>query len=442
MDRDRLLEEIRNFYSKEHFDREFIPGKSVVPVSGPKIYPEDIAYVADALLDGWFTEWKQCAKFERLLCEYVGMKHCILVNSGSSANLIAVTGCIQKNRWEYSNFTRYIITCSTGFPTTIYPIVQNACVALLVDFDPATLNPCINQVLSASSDLFLRRSGVVSGSIIAHTLGFPFDDTELIKASKENNQFYIADACDSLGAFVDGKHVGSGADCMTLSFFPAHHITTGEGGAVLTNDDELAKIMRRLVSWGRDCDCLPGQSNTCGTRFTKQHGQLPMGYDHKYTFSDVGYNLKMTELSGALGVAQMNHIGEFVDKRWDNFHYLFGKLKEYDPLERGFIEFVVPYGSSPFGFPIILTKNQSAQDLARYLDERKIQSRPVFAGNILRQPVADKLFLRRYVDEMIGSDYIMNHALWVGCHPSLNKEQLDYMISTLVEYFHDQKSSN
>lgn len=442
MDRDRLLEEIRNFYEGSHLPKIFVPGKSVVPVSGPKIYPEDIAYVANTLLDGWFTEWKECAKLEKALCQFTGMKHCILVNSGSSANLVAVTACVHRDhRGMTPTCPCYITTCSTGFPTTIYPIIQNNCIPLLVDFDPATLNSCIDQVLSASRDLYLRRNGIVIGSIIAHTLGFPFDDKELIETTKENNQFYIADVCDALGAFVDGKHVGSGADCMTLSFFPAHHITTGEGGAILTNDDELAKIMRRLVSWGRDCDCLPGQSNTCGTRFTKQHGHLPFGYDHKYVFSDVGYNLKMTELSGALGVAQMQHLDGFVLDRKRNFCYLSDYLKTL--CCGGFLlDFMLEGGFSPFGFPIILTKNYSAQDLAKYLDEHRIQSRPIFAGNILRQPVADKVFLKRYVNEMVGSDYVMNHALWVGCHPSLEADQLDYVADTMKRYFDDKKSSD
>jgi len=229
---------------------------------------------------------------------------------------------------------------------------------------------------------------------------------------------------------------------MTLSFFPAHHITTGEGGAVLTNDDELAVLMRRLASWGRDCHCLPGQSNTCGTRFTKQYGKLPEGYDHKYVFSEVGYNLKMTELQAALGVAQMGHLGEFVKARQDNFIGLDGLCFDNKLYDEYLLDYVTLGQCSPFGFPIILTKKYFAQDLARYLNEHKIQSRPIFAGNILRQPVADKLFYNWYVQEMIGSDYVMNHALWIGCHPSLTDEQLSYTAMTISNYFDEKRKSN
>lgn len=398
---------------------------NVVPVSGPKIYPEDIELVVQAVKEGWFTEGKYCARFAHKLEQYTGFKHCVLCNSGSSANLLAVTTAIRLSKYR-SIHNPLIVTCATGFPTTIFPILQCGAIPLFVDVDKDTLNIDIEAALVAMQDLD------AVGIITSHTLGFPFDEKRLAEKAEEYGMFLISDASDALGAKIGDYHVGKLSNTTTLSFFPAHHITSGEGGAILTDDDETAEYLTRFCSWGRDCRCLPGQDNTCGNRFDGDYGTLPHGYDHKYVFSEIGYNLKMTELQGALGLAQMNHVYDFVSERNFNLITIMGSLKNFDKkftrikqLENSKI--------SPFGLPLVLKEEYNARDLVKFLQEQGIESRPIFAGNILRQPVIKRMNWQTF-GSMDNSDYLMEHAIWVGTHPSLTDEHLERMVNTLNDY--------
>lgn len=397
----------------------------IVPVSGPLIYPEDKKLVIQAVEEGWYTEGKYCARFAHSLKSFLGMKYCVLCNSGSSANLLAVTAL--KRLYDIPDGKK-VITCATGFPTTVFPIIQNRLVPLFVDANKWTLNADVIQVYSAMDD------PDVCGIILAHTLGFPYNSEDMVSEAKKRGLFFIEDCADALGAENDGgKKIGSFGDCSTYSFFPAHHITTGEGGAVVTNDERLSTLLDRFCSWGRDCHCLPGQDNSCGNRFGGSYGILPKGYDHKYVFSEIGYNLKMTEIQGALGLAQMRHLPKFIEDRRNHYHYL-SVFIQGDPIYHNHFMRTYVWGkSSPFGFPIIwLHPEKTVSQMARFLDARGVKSRPIFAGNILRQPV--NLGPKEVYSDLSGSDFLMDHAIWIGLHPALTYEQLDYAAESVIEY--------
>lgn len=414
-----------NAWRDEQELHPFVRGKSEVPVSGAVISNDDIISVVDAALDGWFTEGKWAARFSDALAKYVGVKHAILCNSGSSADLLAISAISEKKRTHEIMRKHYAITCATGFPTTIAPCVQNGLIPIFIDIDPKTLNPRLEDVLDALAE------GNAAAVILAHTLGFPIHGIDIIRdACKNLDAYLIEDTCDGLGGEWGDKKLGSYGNLSTLSFFPAHQITTGEGGAVLTDDDELAELVRSYRDWGRDCHCLPGQTNTCGKRFEQQFGALPYGYDHKYVFSRFGYNLKMTELQAALGWSQAQRIDEFKQKRQDNYLYFMGGLNSLQ--DKGLIQYpYLPAFSSPFGFPI--TTDQRGK-LVQFLENRKIRTRPVFAGNITRHPMFDHVYYETF-GNLSGSDYVMNHTFWVGCHPALTKEMLDWTIECIWEFF-------
>jgi len=430
--KEQILNDIREYWTDKTQPKKFIPGKTVVPVSGALIDEEDIYAIADAVLDGWFTEWIYANKFSKLLAETVGVKHAVLCNSGSSANLLATLACIEKfsrNKKQYK-----IVTCATGFPTTIAPIVQFGYIPLFVDIDLETMNVNVDHLLECldSSD--------VAGVIVAHTLGFPIDGVACIRATCDAlGKFFVEDCADCFGASNYGfASLGSYGHCATTSFFPAHQITAGEGGAVLTDDDELAEITRCYCEWGRDCVCKPGQDNTCGKRFLQtKYIKLPPGYDHKYTFSRLGYNLKMTELQAALGFSQLRKLDAFVEMRVDRYAHLYHFLKDVPGLR-----LIHPSQyASPFGFPITLDNPKyDKQDFVNFLEERRIRTRPVFAGNVTRQPMFDNVYYETYSD-LENSDYVMNNTFWVGCHPSLTFEMLDYVIESVKEYAQNPRSA-
>lgn len=423
--KEQILEYIRDYWREKTRPKTFVPGKTIVPVSGAVINEYDIHHVADALLDGWFTEWIYAHKFAKNLADYVGVKHTILCNSGSSANLLATLACMEKfsrNKKQYK-----VITCATGFPTTVAPIVQFGYVPLFVDIDPYTMNIRLDHLFDCLD------KPDVAGVVVAHTLGFPIEDVAAIRANCDAmGKFFVEDCADCLGAtHYDWGKLGSFGHCAATSFFPAHQLTTGEGGAVLTDDDELAEIVRCYAEWGRACSCKPGQDNTCGKRFEHEWRNMPPGYDHKYTFTRLGYNLKMTELSAALGYSQLQKLDMFVEMRRNNYEYLYNRMLYLQDAFR----FVRPSKyASPFGFPITVTNpDYDKRDLVNWLENRKIRTRPVFAGNLTRQPMFDHVYYETY-SELTNSDYVMENTFWIGVHPGLTVEMLDYIVESIDEY--------
>lgn len=411
----------------------FIPGKSYIPVSGAEITDDDKTYLHDVVDKGWYTEGFYCKSFENQLKEITGKKHIQLVNSGSSASLIAMTAALRK--FDPGCDRPYVLTCATAFPTTISPIYQNGRIPIYVDIDPETLKPKHEQILYFMNRYYQE----ISGAIFTHTMGFPFD--EWFFRGLLNDVFFVVDSCDALGTKINGDPqneqfpVGTYADLSTYSFFPAHHITSGEGGAVATDDPELAEELRSLSNWGRNCYCEPGQTNTCGKRFEwKDRGGLPEGWDHKYIFSNLGYNLKMTEFQGALGYSQSLRLEDITFDRKVNYEQL------YTGLNRKYVYLIErPMKTSPFGFPILVNEDApfTAQELIAYLEENKIRTRRLFAGNITKQPGFINLpSLKLY--SLDGSDRVMNDMFWIGCHPSLTTEMLDYVIEVFNKFMDDE----
>lgn len=435
MDKHKILELVYHYADEKLNKPDFKPGVSQVPVSGAVLYPEDVQEVADTLLEFWYTDWKKCATFKRRLCSVIGKKHCVLVNSGSSASLIAQTALLKRSK------EKHVITTALGFPTTVYPIWQNGKVPIFIDIDARTFSPNWKQYYDAIS----HDAGIL---VFAHTLGFPFNEEwmlDFISMSNRSN-FSIVDSCDALGAKIkleqDYHHVGVCSSAMTLSFFPAHHITAGEGGAILTDNEELALNMEKLINWGRDCYCLPGQSNTCGKRFEYDFPALPKGWDHKYTFTELGYNLKMTEFQAALGMSQIKHLDDFVKIRRDNFYWLLSAMTITNTNYDEYFDFVsVPDWSepSPFGFPIIVKKSApfTANELISFLEKHEIRTRRFFGGNLIRQPFIKDL---PYINfDLSETDYVMENGFWIGVFPGLTKEHLDYVLEIFEKFFRERK---
>lgn len=405
-----------------------------VPVSGAVIDEKDKLAIIETVMKGWFTEGEKCKEFVRKLRSYIDTNHASLVNSGSSANLLALIAI--KDFYTIDQDHSKVVTCATGFPTTIASIVQAGLVPLFIDVNPKTLNPDTNIMLEA-----LSRKDVV-GIIQAHTLGFPYDAKAVREFCDANRKFFVEDCCDALGAEIYGKKVGTFGHASTLSFFPAHHITSGEGGCVLTDNGRLFSQINVYRDWGRACYCLPGKSNTCNKRFEWEWENLPEGYDHKYTFIKFGYNMKMTEMQAALGSSQIDKIDEFVNRRKRNYEYLFNQLyidNLYIPYLSSGVDIPnwwfngVDY--SPFGFPITVTTDQfTRKELIDYLEANGVHTRPVFAGNITRQPMFDNVKYEVFGD-LSGSDYVMERTFWIGCWPGLKQEQFDYTISVFDNFF-------
>ena len=396
-----------------------------IPVSSPIITDDDLEAVHKAVDKGWFTEGTQCSLFSRELCDFTDNDHCQLVNSGSSANLLAITAAT-----ELRPEGKLILTQALAFPTTVAPIYQNGKIPVYVDTDPKTLSPDIGQI----AYLVDKYGDDIGGAIFTHVLGFPYDE-RLVREILGYDRFLIADCCDCLGGKVHGESVGFWADISTYSFFPAHHITTGEGGAVLTKFHELFKVMRSVANWGRDCYCQPGQQNVCGKRFEQGFLTLPEGYDHKYTFSRLGYNLKMTELQAAMGVTQLERANEFIFSIRHNhaaLDLLLGKFSEY--LER--VVFVKEHKISPFGYPIILKVKGYTDDLIRHLEKHGVSTRRIFAGNITRQP--GYFGLPHIKLDLDNSDYLMENAFWIGCGPWITSEMIHHIGEVFTDWF-DEK---
>ena len=422
MDKTNLVNEIIKLSNKyfEDFNSEipFIPNISSIPVSGKVLDKEDLEYLIRSSLDMWLTSGDFTDEFEKKLKSFTGHRHALFVNSGSSANLLALTALkVLHNIDEGAE----IITSAVNFPTTLNPILQNNLTPVLVDAERGTFNIDADLI---ESQITKKTKGIV----LAHTLGNPYDLDKITTIADKYDLFLMEDMCDAFGSTFKGQNVGTFGDVATLSFYPAHHITTGEGGAVLTNNTKLKKIIESLRDWGRDCYCPPGKDNTCKKRFDWQLGNLPPGYDHKYIYSHIGYNLKATDMQAAIGISQLNKLENFIKARRENFSYLYNEFKNFK-------EFDLPVwheeaNPSWFGFPLMLNDNAKfiREDLLRFYQEKKIGTRLVFAGNITKQPA--------YISSNISannefpiSDQIMNNAFWLGVYPGLNSEMLDFIVN-------------
>jgi len=407
----------------------FIPGTSVVPPSGKVIGERELQFMVEASLDGWLTTGRFNSAFESSLGEFLGVEHVLTTNSGSSANLLAMTALTSpKLGTRTLKPGAEVITVAAGFPTTVNPGIQNGLVPVFVDIDIPTYNIDVAQLEDAVSD----RTGAI---MIAHTLGNPFNLAAVRRVADQHNLWLIEDCCDALGSTYNGTRVGSFGDIATISFYPAHHITMGEGGAVFTRSAELARIIESIRDWGRDCYCAPGKDNTCGSRFCQQLGTLPFGYDHKYSYSHLGYNLKITDMQAACGLAQMERLPGFIEQRKNNFHFLKAGLescKEFLLLPEA-TEQTEP---AWFGFPITLRAECDANrvDLLKYLEQHRIGSRLLFAGNLTRQPYFENIEYRIQGD-LINTDIVMNRSFWLGVYPGLGTEQLQYIIDKFEEFF-------
>ena len=424
-----IAELVREYAGLKYKDKIFQPGRSVVPPSGKVIGVTELQYMVEASLDGWLTTGRFNRKFEKELSGFIGIKYLITVNSGSSANLVAfstLTSSKLGNRAIKKGDE--VIGVAAGFPTTVNPIVQFGAIPVFVDVDLKTHNVNADLIEAAITPK-------TKAIMLAHTLGNPYNLQKVKELCDKYNLWLVEDCCDALGAEYDGKHVGTFGDIATCSFYPAHHITMGEGGAVFTNNSELITIAESFRDWGRDCYCNPGCDNTCEKRFEQQLGDLPQGYDHKYTYSHLGYNLKISDMQAACGLAQLKRLPEFIKKRNSNFDYLSDRLSTLTD----FIELAVPTNNSTpswFGFSITVksTSGVNRLDLIKYLDQNKIGTRLLFAGNLIRQPYFKNIEYR-VVGELVNTDVTMSQTLWLGIYPGIGKEQLDYIAEKMEEFF-------
>jgi CDP-6-deoxy-D-xylo-4-hexulose-3-dehydrase len=427
--RNQILEQVAQYHGLAFPPREFVPGQTPVPVSGRVFDAAEMVRLVDASLDFWLTTGRFADRFEQQFAEVFGVPHAILVNSGSSANLLAVSALTSPDlgprRLRPGD---EVITVAAGFPTTVNPIVQNGLVPVFVD----VAVPGYNVDAARLDDAMSERTRAV---ILAHTLGNPFDLDAVTSFVRRHGLWLIEDCCDAVGATYRGSPVGTFGDLATVSFYPAHHITMGEGGCVLTAQPLLKKLVESFRDWGRDCWCDPGKAGTCGRRFDWDLGQLPHGYDHKYTYSHLGYNLKLTDMQAAVGLAQLEKLPAFVEARRRNFALLRQGL---DDLQEPLTLPEATPGADPswFGFPLaVRSERPSARDrLVRRLEERKIATRLLFAGNLVRQP-AYRDVKHRVVGTLENTDFVMDRVFWIGLYPGLTAQMLEYVVAELHAFF-------
>ncbi len=431
--RAEILSLIPDFFNKAFPEKLFIPGKTSVPVSGKVLDSGDLSCLVEASLDFWLTAGRFADEFEQKLAEWTGIKYAFLVNSGSSANLLALAVLTSMSLGKKAlQPGDEVVTVAAGFPTTVNPIYQYGLIPVYVDVEPETYNASSEKIEAALSPK-------TKAIFMAHTLGNPFDAERIAALAQSKGMWLIEDCCDALGSELRGRKTGTFGDIATFSFYPAHHITTGEGGAVSTNSRELAALLRSFRDWGRDCSCAPGQDNHCGRRFSQKFRDLPEGYDHKYVYSEMGYNLKMTDLQAAVGLSQLKKLDHFIARRRENFAYLRERLASMRDV------FILPEAtehSNPswFGFPIGVRPESGVlrEDLLRFLDSCKIGTRLLFGGNLTKQPAYHGR-KHRIVDDLVNTDFVMNQVFWVGVYPGLTKEMLDYVVGSMIHFFEGKR---
>lgn len=433
--KENILKNVVKYYDVKFKSKDkFIPGETRINYAGRVFNEKELLNLIDSSLEFWLTEGRYCRKFEEEFSSFVGPKYCLLTTSGSSANLLAISSLtstkLKERRLKQGD---EVITVAAGFPTTITPIIQNKAIPVFVDIELKTYNIDTSKLDDALSEK-------TKAVFLAHTLGNPFNIDKVKSFCKENNLWLIEDNCDALGSKYNNVYTGNFGDISTYSFYPAHHITMGEGGAILTNNLTLHRIIKSFREWGRDCWCDPGVDNTCKKRFEWQLGTLPFGYDHKFTYSEFGYNLKITDMQAAIALAQLQKLPSFIKARKKNHKRLFEGLKEY---ENSIILPEAQINSDPswFGFLITLKNNSGLvrRKLMVKLEESKIQTRILFAGNIVHQPAFNEMRENktgyRVIDELVNTDTVMNNSFWVGVYPGMTKEIINYMISEISKLF-------
>ena len=430
--RQEILELVGKYYAEAFPKKPFLGGISQLPVSGKVFDADELTNLVDSSLDFWLTSGRYAHEFEEEFAKVMGVKHAMLCNSGSSANLLAVSA-LKSDRLGKRALVDgdEVITLAAGFPTTVNPIIQNRLIPVFIDCELGTYDATAEQMQAALSPK-------TRAIVMAHTLGNPFNLDAVMQIAKENKLFVIEDSCDAVGATYDGKPVGSFGDLSTASFYPAHHMTMGEGGCVQAKTASMRKIVESLRDWGRDCWCPTGEDNTCGRRFDWELGGLPYGYDHKYTYSHIGYNLKLTDMQAAVGVAQLKKLPGFIAARRKNFNRLYEGLKKYEEF------FILPQSTpksepSWFGFLITIRPGSpfGRYDLVQHLESHRIGTRQLFGGNLLQQPAYQNIE-HRVSGTLKNSEIISLNAFWIGVYPGLTDEMIDYMIGTLSEFIENK----
>jgi len=423
--RQQILDLVGQYCGEAFAPRPFVPGESAVPVSGKVFDSAEMRELVDSALDFWLTTGRFADRFEREFARFMGVRECVLVNSGSSANLLALSALTSPRLGDRRLAPGdEVIAVAAGFPTTVNPILQNNLVPVFIDVTVPEYNADVAQLEAALSP----RTRAI---FFAHTLGNPFDLAQVGEFARRHGLWLIEDCCDAVGSTYQGRPVGTFGDLATTSFYPAHHITMGEGGSVLTNQPLLRTLVESFRDWGRDCWCAPGKDNTCGKRFDWQLGDLPSGYDHKYTYSHIGYNMKLTDMQAAVGVAQLHKLPDFIEARRRNFKMLRAGLRE---LEEFFILPEATAGAEPswFGFPIAVRPEApfSRNQVTRHLEDRKIATRLLFGGNLVRQPAyRDRAW--RAVGPLRNADFVMNQVFWIGVYPGITPAMIEYMVESL-----------
>lgn len=432
--REQILRLAEEYYGEQFPKRPFVAGESPVPVSGKVLNGKDLRNLVDAALDCWLTTGRFAQEFERRFAKFLAVRGCSLVNSGSSANLVAFSALtapeLGDRRLKPGD---EVITLAAGFPTTVNPIIQNQCVPVFIDISLPTLQLDTSQLECAFSD---RTRAIM----FAHTLGNVCNLDAVVSFAKKHNLWFIEDSCDALGSTYKGRMVGTFGDIATVSFYPAHHITMGEGGAVITDSALLQSLVESFRDWGRACWCDPGKENTCGKRFQWQLGELPYGYDHKYIYSHIGYNLKMTDMQAAVGLSQLERLPSFIEARKRNFRYLYERLKPYEDV------LLLPESApdadpSWFGFPLGVREDApfTRNALTQALETRRIGTRLLFGGNLTRQPAYQDVKFR-VVGDLKNTDYAMRNVFWIGVYPGLSEPMLDHVVDACSIFIRDVKT--
>lgn len=425
--RKQILGLVKEFYQNK-LKEEFIPGKTLIRQADAVCDEKEMLNLVEVALDFWLTSGRYSREFEEKLTRFLGTKYCILTNSGSSANLLAVSTLTSPKLGERRlKPGDEVITTACGFPTTLNPIIQNNLVPVFVDIQLGSYNINADKIEKAISSK-------TKAIFIAHTLGNPVDLSKILPLVKKYKLWFIEDNCDALGSEFQRKKTGSFGHISTCSFYPAHHLTTGEGGAVFTNDLFLKKIINSFSNWGRDCWCNPGDITLCNKRFVWKFGKLPFGYDHKYIFSHIGYNLKMTDMQAAIGAAQMDKLPRFIAERRKNFNFFNEHLEKFKDF------FVLPQivkNSNPswFGFPLLVRENApfTRGDIVNYLEKYKIATRMLFGGNLLKQPAYQKIKYRKY-GSLKNTDLVMNNFFWFGVYPGIDRQKLNFIAEKISEF--------